>query len=61
MKGTVITVVVCALGTVHKDYKNTGEAGNQRKNRNHPDPRIFKIGWNILKTSGDLQSLRLKR
>ena len=54
---TVTSIGVGSLETVPKGMEKTGGTGNQKKNRDHPDHSIVKIGWNTKKRSGDLERL----
>ena len=54
----VMPIEVCAFGAVLKDVeKKIRQNGNQRKNRDHPDHSIVKIGLNTGKSPGDLKRL----
>ena len=58
MKVTVISMVICALGTITKGIgAETEEFGNKRMSRDHPSYCIVKIGQNSEKSPGDLWRL----
>ena len=55
MKVTVIQVKVGALGAVFKGFgKDTGGTENQRKNQDHTDYSIVRVGLSTAKSPGDL-------
>ena len=57
MKVTVIPVIVGTLGTVSNGKEKIERIGNQRKNRDHLDHSIVKIGKNIQKSRLDLRRI----
>ena len=44
MKMTVISILICAIGTILKSLEKTAGNGYQKKNRDHLDYNIFEIG-----------------
>ena len=47
----------CSWNDQQRLEKENGKIRSQRKNRNHPDLSIVKIGWNSEKSLGDLRRL----
>ena len=62
MMVTVMLIVVCTVVLVPQMFGKKYEVvGNQRKNWDHPDQIIVKIGNNIEKSPGDLTKLAISQ